>query len=166
MSARRTEAPVSISEAVAAEISTVTEANALSEAATVSLTSPENPLERRLAISIRSSINELCLNSAKGTWSPSPEALKSIFQRLVITDKTRLYIHPVDSTGCQTWQHKVHLPHGRRGGSGRPQINCVALDERQPRFVHLSHFYRCQDHRRGQRHLLVDGPCLLARDPP
>jgi hypothetical protein len=80
MSARRTEGPVSISEAVASEISTVTDANALNEGATISLTSPENPLERRLAISIRASINELCLNSSKGTWSPSPEALKSIFQ--------------------------------------------------------------------------------------
>lgn len=50
MSARRIEAPVSISEAVAAEISTVTEANALSEGATVSLSSPENPLERRYGV--------------------------------------------------------------------------------------------------------------------
>jgi hypothetical protein len=88
MSARRNEVPVSISEAVASEISTVTEANALSEGATVSLSSPENPLERRLSISIRSSINELCLNSAKGTWSPSPETLKAIFQSKKFTSLT------------------------------------------------------------------------------
>jgi hypothetical protein len=56
MSARRTEVPVSISDAVAAEISTVTEANALSEGSTISLSSPDNPLERRYAVCDR-----LCL---------------------------------------------------------------------------------------------------------
>lgn len=50
MSARRTEVPVSISEAVAAEISTVTEANALSEGTTIPLSSPENPLDRRYGV--------------------------------------------------------------------------------------------------------------------
>jgi hypothetical protein len=59
MSARRTAVPISINEAVSSEISAVTEANALAEGQAVSLSSPDNPLQKRLAISIRSSINEL-----------------------------------------------------------------------------------------------------------
>ena len=69
---------------------------------------PENPLQRQLVVSVRSSLNELCaqtasnqltkpterstpssqrgsldcagLNKGKGVWAPSGDALKSIFQ--------------------------------------------------------------------------------------
>lgn len=52
----------------------------LGEGNSFSVATPENPLTRQIAVSIRSSLNELCLQKGKGNWSPSPEALKSIFQ--------------------------------------------------------------------------------------
>lgn len=54
---------------------------ALAEGNSYATASPDNPLKRQLVVSIRASLNELCLQSSKGTWSPSPAALKSIFQQ-------------------------------------------------------------------------------------
>ena len=42
---------------------------------------PENPLKRTVVVSIKASLNDLCLQKAKGTWAPSQEALRSIFQQ-------------------------------------------------------------------------------------
>ena len=57
------------------------EAAALAEGNSFSTAAPENPLTRNVVVSIRASLNDLCLQKAKGTWSPTPEALKSIFQQ-------------------------------------------------------------------------------------
>ena len=56
------------------------EAAALAEGNSFSTQSQESPLTRNIVVSIRASLNDLCLQKAKGTWSPTPEALKSIFQ--------------------------------------------------------------------------------------
>lgn len=50
----------------------------LSEGNNFSIASPENPLERRVVVSIRSSLNDLCLQKQRGTWAPSAEALRNI----------------------------------------------------------------------------------------
>lgn len=50
----------------------------LSEGNNFSIASPENPLERRVVVSIRSSLNDLCLQKQRGTWAPSTEALRNI----------------------------------------------------------------------------------------
>ena len=55
--------------------------NELAEGVSYSTATPENPLTRNLAVSIRASLNELCLQKNKGVWQPSPEALKAIFQQ-------------------------------------------------------------------------------------
>ena len=52
----------------------------LGEGQSYSVATPENPLQRQLVVSVRSSLNELCLNKGKGTWAPSGDALKSMFQ--------------------------------------------------------------------------------------
>ena len=57
------------------------EAAALGEGNSFATSAPENPLTRNVVVSIRASLNDLCLQKAKGTWSPTPEALKSIFQQ-------------------------------------------------------------------------------------
>ena len=57
------------------------ENNHLAEGAAYSTATPENPLTRNLAVSIRASLNELCLQKNRGVWQPSPEALKAIFQQ-------------------------------------------------------------------------------------
>ena len=54
--------------------------NALAEGASFAVATPENPLKRTLVISIRASLNELCLQRERGVWKPSAEALRNIFQ--------------------------------------------------------------------------------------
>ena len=54
---------------------------ALAEGNSFSVASPDNPLERTVLVSVRASLNDLCLQKAKGTWAPSTEALRSIFQQ-------------------------------------------------------------------------------------
>lgn len=54
---------------------------ALSEANSYCIASPDNPLKRNLVVSIRASLNDLCLQKSKGAWQPSSDALKSIFQQ-------------------------------------------------------------------------------------
>lgn len=58
---------------------------ALAEGASFSVAQPDNPLTRNLVVSIRSSLNDLCLQKQKGVWAPSPEALASIFQQKKFT---------------------------------------------------------------------------------
>ena len=50
----------------------------LAEGAAYSTAAPENPLTRNLVVSVRASLNELCLQKNRATWAPSNEALKSI----------------------------------------------------------------------------------------
>jgi hypothetical protein len=58
---------------------------ALGEGNSFCVASPDNPLKRQLVVSIRASLNDLCLQKSKGVWSPSSEALKSIFQQKKFT---------------------------------------------------------------------------------
>ena len=53
----------------------------LAEGNAYCVASPDNPLRRNLVVSIRASLNDLCLSKSKATWAPSTEALKSIFQQ-------------------------------------------------------------------------------------
>ena len=57
----------------------------LGEGNSYCVASPDNPLKRNLVVSIRASLNDLCLSKSKGTWQPSSEALKSIFQQKKFT---------------------------------------------------------------------------------
>lgn len=60
--------------------STTTEAS-LAEGNSYCVASPDNPLKRELVVSIRSSLNSLCLQKSKGTWSPSADALRNALQQ-------------------------------------------------------------------------------------
>ena len=40
-----------------------------------------DPLRRTFVTNIRASLGDLCLRKAKGTWAPSPEALRSMLQQ-------------------------------------------------------------------------------------
>ena len=57
------------------------EATALAEGNSFSTQSQDTPLTRNIVVSIRASLNDLCLQKSKGTWAPTPEALKSICKR-------------------------------------------------------------------------------------
>jgi hypothetical protein len=43
------------------------------------------PLRRTVNVSIQASLNDFCLQRNRGTWAPSPEALKAIFQQKKFT---------------------------------------------------------------------------------
>jgi len=49
------------------------------------IASPDNPLKRHVVVSIKASLNDFCLQKSRGTWAPSQEALRSIFQQRKFT---------------------------------------------------------------------------------
>lgn len=59
---------------------------ALAEANTFNTNNPEHPLHRTMMVSIRASLNDLCLKKAKATWAPTGEAMKSILQQKKFVD--------------------------------------------------------------------------------
>jgi hypothetical protein len=59
---------------------------ALSDANEFNTNSPDHPLTRNIVIGIRASLDALCLQKTKGTWAPTPEALKAILQQAKFTD--------------------------------------------------------------------------------
>jgi hypothetical protein len=58
----------------------------LGEANVLSTTNPDHPLDRSMVVTIRASLNELCLRKAKATWAPAGDAMKSILQQKKFTD--------------------------------------------------------------------------------
>lgn len=67
---------------LAADISEASPADlSLHEGSTYNTANPENPLSRTVVVSVRASLNDLCLRKERATWSPAPEALRSIFQQ-------------------------------------------------------------------------------------
>ena len=63
--------------------------SALSEANALSVSSPEHPITRQVAITIRSSLGDLCLRKAKGQWAPTQSALKQMFQVACLVKNTQ-----------------------------------------------------------------------------
>lgn len=72
---------------VAATINAAQSADsALGEANTLATNHPDHPLKRTLCVNIRATLGDLCLRKTKGTWAPSPEALRSMLQQRRFTD--------------------------------------------------------------------------------
>ena len=77
----KTVAPTNAAEAMAVAITDAQPADAsLAEGAAFNTAHSENPLTRRVVVSVRASLNDLCLQKQKGTWAPSAEAMRSIMQ--------------------------------------------------------------------------------------
>ena len=55
--------------------------DSLAEGNSYCVANPDNPLKRTLVVSIKASLNDMCLQKSRGVWSPSQEALRSIFQQ-------------------------------------------------------------------------------------
>lgn len=53
---------------------------ALHEGAAFATANSENPMVRNVVVSVRASLNDLCLQKSKATWAPSAEAMKNILQ--------------------------------------------------------------------------------------
>jgi len=81
MSARKPTAPLDPKVLMEAEIATVNADMALAEGTCTNSANADAPLNRRIVVSIRASLNDLCLSKNQGVWSPSPEALKAILQQ-------------------------------------------------------------------------------------
>lgn len=79
-------APVNLTNQMQSEIAAAQPSDAhLAEGANYTTANSENPLHRTVVVSVRSSLNELCLQRTKGTWAPSSEALKSICTPQIFT---------------------------------------------------------------------------------
>lgn len=56
-------------------------AEPLGEGNSFAVAAPDHPLKRNVVVSIKASLNDLCLQKARGTWAPTQEALRNIFQQ-------------------------------------------------------------------------------------
>lgn len=84
------QSPHSTPTASAATVMDITEQaqsvdSALAEGQSFAVASPENPLKRTVLVSVKATLNDLCLQKQRGTWAPSAEALRSIFQQKKFT---------------------------------------------------------------------------------
>ena len=59
---------------------------ALAEANDFSTNSPQHPLKRTLVVSVRASLEDLCLRKAKESWTPSCEATAAILKQKKFVD--------------------------------------------------------------------------------
>ena len=50
----------------------------LGEGKSMHVANEQHPLTRNLVVSIRSSLNDFCLQKSRATWAPSQEALRNI----------------------------------------------------------------------------------------
>ena len=55
--------------------------HALAEANSFNTSNPNHPLNRTVVVSIRASLNDLCLKKTAAVWAPSSEATKAIMQQ-------------------------------------------------------------------------------------
>ena len=55
---------------------------------------PDHPLEREVVVSIKASLNDLCLQKNKATWQPTQEALRSMCKLLPLTTQLALALAP------------------------------------------------------------------------
>ena len=80
MSVRATQKTSEPGSQLASALETLSTESALAEGASIQTACADTPLQRNIVVSVRASLNDLCLSKQKGTWAPSTEALKSIFQ--------------------------------------------------------------------------------------
>ena len=59
---------------------------ALAEANDFATNNPEHPLKRSVVVSVRASLEDLCLRKAKATWAPSAEAVGAILKQAKFVD--------------------------------------------------------------------------------
>jgi len=89
MSVRSEKAALATTNALSALDVACTEApaspDALGEGNSFCVANPENPLKRNVVVSIKATLNDFCLQKTRGTWAPTQEALRSIFQQRKFT---------------------------------------------------------------------------------
>ena len=78
-------APANVSAPATVDLAEAAAETALAEGNSYNVAAQEKPLTRNVVVSIKSTLNDLCLQKQRGTWSPSAEALRSIFQCVCLT---------------------------------------------------------------------------------
>jgi hypothetical protein len=82
--------PGARTEAAADALATISAAQsvdpALAEANDFSTNNPEHPLKRSIVVSVRASLEDLCLRKGKATWTPSAEATAAILKQQKFID--------------------------------------------------------------------------------
>lgn len=90
LTAAGTGMPAVRTEAAADALATISAAQnidpALAEANEFTTNNPEHPLKRSVVVSVRASLEDLCLRKAKATWSPSAEATATILKQQKFID--------------------------------------------------------------------------------
>ena len=60
----------------------VAEQHELAEANTFQTANAEHPLNRTVVVTIRASLNDLCLKKQKAQWAPTGDAVRSMLQQV------------------------------------------------------------------------------------
>jgi hypothetical protein len=68
---------------------------------------PEHPLKRSVVVSVRASLEDLCLRKAKATWSPSAEATAAILKQQKFIDLAGTSEKQGDLKSCV--MHKIAM---------------------------------------------------------
>lgn len=84
----------------------------LAEGNSYTTVNPDHPLQRDVVVSIKATLNELCLKNSRAKWAPTPEALRSIFQQRKFTsldgsvepcgDLKSVVLHNMDIKHCKS----------------------------------------------------------------
>lgn len=133
--------------------------HALAEANSFNTSHPEFPLNRTVSVTIRASLNDLCLRKQASVWAPNSDAVRSILQQArapFVTAPQRAAAHEFPLCAAQ-----VHRPRRQRRESGRSQEYCPAQADAVRAEVVLPDGARPGDHRRRQRDFFGHGRCLL-----
>ena len=93
--------------------------HALAEANAFNTSNPDHPLNRTVVVSIRASLNDLCLKKTAAIWAPSSEATKAILQQV----RALRAAHSPNprSRRPAAVAAQVRRPRRHRRGPGRPQ---------------------------------------------
>jgi hypothetical protein len=134
---------------------------------------PENPLKRNLVVSIKATLNDFCLQKTRGTWAPTQEALRSIFQQKKFTSLDGAAEAMGDLKSVVLHDMKVnHVKSTFPMSLGKLlTVHPTTYPDTYPdtRTVHsqcpLLH-PRCPHHRRRRLHLLLHRRELLRHRPP
>lgn len=77
----RSDKPKGMENAASMLVDAAATESSLGEGNSYCVASPDNPLKRELIVSIRSSLNQLCLQKSKAVWQPSSDAIRGALQQ-------------------------------------------------------------------------------------
>ena len=139
--------------------------HALAEANTFNTSHPEYPLNRTVSVTIRASLNDLCLRKTASVWAPNSDAVKSILQQRKYTDLAGSAENQARRIRKKTHDPSLCIAHAHRPRfaflTGRPEVDCPAQADAVGAEVVLPDGARPVDHGRRRLDLLGHGRFVL-----